>query len=301
MDETSPTAVAILIDNSATSINGDFYPSRLQAQILTAVRYSQFLFSGNQNSQVAIGTLSHMEPGIRMSFTNSYQKIENSLNNITSSGNIDFLKGIKCALLALHHCNPNESLKKRILAFIGGENDITEKNAKYILTLLSKECVALDLVLLGNNISNKNVLEEIVSSIPINLHSNFLNVIHSNTVLSDDVLSSSIGPGQNSKVLLSEYAKKDPDLLAAIGMSKSTLSNQSPAISMMLQDYYQSNSPKCIENNAVTKKITTKIKKSFSKKVKSIKKLHTEPNKQTENFQSTKNSTIVDQKDPDHK
>ena len=102
MDETSPTAVAILIDNSATSINGDFYPSRLQAQILTAVRYSQFLFSGNQNSQVAIGTLSHMEPGIRMSFTNSYQKIENSLNNITSSGNIDFLKGIKCALLALH-------------------------------------------------------------------------------------------------------------------------------------------------------------------------------------------------------
>lgn len=301
MYETLPKAVAILIDNSATSIDGDFYPSRLQAQILTAIRYSQFLISENQYSQIAIGTLSNTESGFRASFTNSHQKIENALNNITSSGCINFLKGIKCAVLALHHCRSHEALRKKILAFVGSYDDITKKNATYVSSLLSEECIGLDLVILGNNIPNIKIFEEIVNSIPKELQSNFLNVIRSNTVLSDDVLSSSIGPGQNSKILLSEYAKNDPDLLTAINLSNSAAINQSPTISMMLQRHNTCNSQKIIEKNATVTTIQKpKIKKTISK-AKHSKKSSVELYKQTESRVSSKNSKIDKSKDIDQK
>lgn len=207
-------AVAILIDNSATSMDGDFNLNRLDAQIQTISRYSQHLFDRKNNSQVAIGTLSTQEFGIRVSFTTNFRKVETCCEGITSSGTLDLVKGIKCAVLALHHCknsNGSESEidieqdskipftnefrgKKRILAFVGSQNNLDSNNYRDLIDILLKEQVGIDLIELGESVPNSEVLAEFISELnkrekPDGVLSTYLPIPKSKTLLSDDVIS----------------------------------------------------------------------------------------------------------------
>ena len=239
-----PKAVVILIDNSATSIDGDFYPTRLMAQKLTAERYAQYIFSRNRNSQIAIGTIGNVESGIRASFSGSISKIREVLDNITSNGYINLQKGIRCAVLALRHCNQvNDSyeINKRILAFVGDRHDITSQSALQLAQLLSKEKVRLDLVTMGQNVPKKDVLKELVKFIAVEYNSDapsrYLDIPFSRTMLSDDVLSSDIGPGAYTMP-----PANDPDIQEVINLSQNesmlreTTNSKNQSISMLLQN-----------------------------------------------------------------
>lgn len=81
-------AVAILIDNSPASINGDFYPNRIEAQKIAIERLSTYLFSISSYSQVALITMSPDEFGIRSSFTTMSNKINSVLRNINASSHL---------------------------------------------------------------------------------------------------------------------------------------------------------------------------------------------------------------------
>lgn len=277
-------AVAILIDNSATSIDGDFYPNRLTAQLITAGRYAQHLFSENPNNQVAIGTLGDTEFGIRASFTTSLPKIESIFNNIVSSGSIDLERGLKSAILALHHCNnvtsqnqqsiqpawneispaaaalkinnnnnPSPSkqtqmqqhsnsyennnnndflstrdkdtnqISKHILAFVGNENNITDENKSDIAKRLSEEDISLYLVIIGENVSNQQILKDLVNQIKPELKSQFWPIPNSSTILADDVISLAIklfNPDEMFRDDASEMYRDDPAIQDAIKLSK---------------------------------------------------------------------------------
>ena len=188
-------AVAILVDNSATAMDGDFYPNRLRAQLETVVRYSQYLLSSAPASQIAFGTIGSSEFGIRASFTGNLQKIENSLRSITSGGGIELVRGLKCAVLALHHCKANQTTLKRIMAFVGFENDLNEVNRRQIAKLLVRENVGLDLFAIGDNVPNVNELKMLVKELNARsktIRSNLMLIPKSETILSDNVISSLI-------------------------------------------------------------------------------------------------------------
>ena len=194
-------AVVILIDNSVSSINEDFHRNRLEAQKTTAERYAQYLFSSDTaHSQVAIGTMSNAEFGIRMSFTNSPRLISDTLNSITSCGTeLLLLRGIKCAILALRHFQSTRRVsQKRIIVFVGCQNDADLAEAHKVETAMANENIVLDIFVIGKDVPNVKTLNALASpraSKGKTRRGVFMEIPSSKTVLSDDVLMSVIGSG----------------------------------------------------------------------------------------------------------
>ena len=196
MARQDPRAVVVLIDNSLSSIDSDFIPNRLQAQIVATDRLVQYLFKVNKSSEVAVATLSSSEFGIRSSFTNVYSRIEECLQTITTGGpRILVVRGIKWSILALRHINDaGQKLQKRILMFVASENDVTEKAIPEVTKALKEEGIILDIVLFGSDVPNVDAVKQLVPPQHRN-KSVVIQVPLSQTVLSDDVLASGIGPG----------------------------------------------------------------------------------------------------------
>jgi 26S proteasome regulatory subunit N10 len=208
-----PRAVAVLIDNTHSSMDGDFYPTRLEAQKNTVERLAQYLFTLQPSSQLAIGTLCSSECGIRSSFTSCQLRISNSLRPVTSRCGVAQLSlGIHWSILAFHHCNQNISLK-RILAFVGGDHDILDEAiAVNLADQLLKEKVYIDIVVIGLDVPGVKLLKKLIPT-EVESKCHFLEVPNSDTVLSDNVLASPIGSGEESaRVPLGDGAISDTDV-----------------------------------------------------------------------------------------
>jgi hypothetical protein len=128
------------------------------------------------------------------------------------------------------------------MAFVGSENDITDSRiADEICHILTKENIFLDLILIGPDVRNAGLLKSLIPEQMVS-KCNFLDVPSSATVLSDNFLASPIGPGtQPIKTSLSELAKNDPDLAAALSLSVQPThvgprSHPGSSIAMMLQE-----------------------------------------------------------------
>jgi len=204
-----PKAIAILIDNSSTSINGDYFQNRLDAQRNAAVLLADYHFSAHRESQISIFTTGSKEHGIRTSFTSSNQRISESLQSITCGGSVALNKCIRAAILAFHHLDyPNAS--KHILCFVGGPHDITQPIADDLAKLLESESIIGSFFIFGSNIPGLDTLKSIVKQ---NKKSVFEVLSPNGIVVSDSVLGSELGPGKdNSKVKIDEIGKIDPFL-----------------------------------------------------------------------------------------
>jgi 26S proteasome regulatory subunit N10 len=194
-----PTAVAFLLDNTHSSIDGDFSPTRLEAQKLTVDHFVQYIFTVQPLSQIAFGTLCKLESGIRCSFMSCHERILGSFPSITSRcGALDLATGIRCAILALRHCK-SDIVTKRILAFVGSDHDIADSTiAGQVAEQLLKEKVLLDIVAFGRDVRHKQSLRRLIPE-AIASQCHFLDVPSLGTVLSDSVLASPIGPGRTRR------------------------------------------------------------------------------------------------------
>ncbi|EAY05100.1 26S proteasome regulatory subunit S5-related protein [Trichomonas vaginalis G3] len=216
--ESRDRATIILIDNSPTSINGDFITDRLNAQTTCAERLAKNYNQSNQNSQVGIITMSRPEFGIRSSPTTKPNNIANSIPNIKRGKEpIDILLGVKSAILALKNCIPIPS-EKRILIFVSSDCLMTDEIAATIRALSIKNNVIIDIVVMGEHVKIVDKLHSINDQIP---GSTFLFIKSCNTLVSDLVIAKGIGmkkeeiPQINSKL-----QHQDPELYKAILASK---------------------------------------------------------------------------------
>jgi 26S proteasome regulatory subunit N10 len=242
-------AVVVLLDNTSTSMDGDFYPTRLKAQTLTVERFAHYLLTVEPLAQIAVGTLSSSEFGVRSSLTGSLKRIIDAVQTVTArAGCARLASGIRWAILALHHC-PQDIRTKRILAFIGSDHDITTINAAELSEKMLAEKVYLDIVVFGPDVPRIPVLRRMIPK-AFDQVCTFLTVEKSDTVLSDNVLASPIGPGQQmARIAASDLAKSDPELAQAISLSQAQ--NQPPirqsSIEMLLlpgRDPPRGNTPK---------------------------------------------------------
>jgi 26S proteasome regulatory subunit N10 len=224
---TSSRAVVILLDNTSSSIDGDFFPTRLEAQKLTVERYAQFLFGLDSMSQIAISTLSSTQYGVRASFTNSCTRLARVVPLISASpGILQLVNGIQWAVLALKHSR-SDILIKRIIAFVGAAHDVlTFGIASEISDLLSSANVFLDIVVLGKDVEHVSALRRMIPP-RLSRECTFLEVPESATVLSDNVLASPIGAGDRPKPNFGEYTLSD--LTAALSMSMTERAEKAPA------------------------------------------------------------------------
>jgi hypothetical protein len=172
-------------------------------------------------------------------------RVLESLTLVTpSTGVLRLSTGIKWAIHALRHCAAEVSTN-RILAFVGGPHDIANSEvAAQIADLLATEAVFLDVVIIGTDATQRDLLRRLIPSKSANACT-FLEIVSSTTILSDNVLASAIGPGpQMAKMQIPELAKTDPDLAQALSLSIAEPRTEIDAKAFSIPDLLQPPQPK---------------------------------------------------------
>ncbi|XP_064082829.1 26S proteasome non-ATPase regulatory subunit 4-like [Macrobrachium nipponense] len=152
----------ICVDNSEYMRNGDYVPTRLQAQQDAVNTICRVKLRSNPENNVGLLTLANTE--VLATLTTDVGKILTSLHKVMPNGTINLLTGIRIAHLALKH-RQSKNHKMRIVAFVGSPVEAEEKDIVKVAKRLKKEKVNIDIVNFGETDCNQPLLEAMVSTI----------------------------------------------------------------------------------------------------------------------------------------
>jgi len=152
----------ICVDNSEFMRNGDYLPTRLQAQQDAVNLIAHSKTRANPESNVALMTLSDLS--VLVTLTTDTGKLLAKLHQVGPTGNMRFIPGIKIAHLALKH-RQGKNHKTRIIAFVGSPIEADEKDLIKLAKKLKKEKVNVDIINIGEEEANTALLNKFVETI----------------------------------------------------------------------------------------------------------------------------------------
>lgn len=152
----------ICVDNSDYMRNGDFLPTRLQAQQDAVNLVCHSKTRSNPENNVGLLTLANVE--VLATLTSDVGRILSKLHQVQPNGNINLHTGIRIAHLALKH-RQGKNHKMRIVAFVGSPVAAEEKELVKLAKKLKKEKVNVDVISFGEDTSNTDVLTSFVNTL----------------------------------------------------------------------------------------------------------------------------------------
>lgn len=152
----------ICVDNSDFMRNGDFLPTRLQAQQDAVNLVCHSKTRSNPENNVGLITLANVE--VLATLTSDVGRILSKLHQVQPNGNLCLITGIRIAHLALKH-RQGKNHKMRIVAFIGSPIEIDEKELVKLAKRLKKEKVNVDVISFGEESINNEVLTAFVNAL----------------------------------------------------------------------------------------------------------------------------------------
>ncbi|CAN8276719.1 unnamed protein product [Cochlearia groenlandica] len=189
-------ATMICIDNSEWMRNGDYSPSRLQAQT-EAVN----LLCGaktQSNPENTVGVLTMAGKGVRVltTPTSDLGKILACMHGLDVGGEINLTAAIQIAQLALKH-RQNKNQRQRIIVFAGSPIKYEKKALEIVGKRLKKNSVSLDIVNFGEDDDEEKPqkLEALLSAVNNNDGSHIVHVPSGANALSDVLLSTPVFTG----------------------------------------------------------------------------------------------------------
>ncbi|KAB0802850.1 hypothetical protein PPYR_05036 [Photinus pyralis] len=152
----------ICVDNSDYMRNGDFLPTRLQAQqdAVNVVCHSKT--RSNPENNVGLLTLANVE--VLATLTSDVGRILSKLHAVLPEGNINLHTGIRIAHLALKH-RQGKNHKMRIVVFVGSPVVAEEKELVKLAKKLKKEKVNVDVISFGEDTANTEVLTTFINTL----------------------------------------------------------------------------------------------------------------------------------------
>ncbi|XP_015597607.1 26S proteasome non-ATPase regulatory subunit 4 [Cephus cinctus] len=152
----------ICVDNSDYMRNGDFLPTRLQAQQDAVNLVCHSKTRSNPENNVGLITLANVE--VLATLTSDVGRILSKLHQVQPNGNLSLITGIRIAHLALKH-RQGKNHKMRIVAFVGSPIQIDEKELVKLAKRLKKEKVNVDIVSFGEESVNHDVLAAFIDAL----------------------------------------------------------------------------------------------------------------------------------------
>ncbi|XP_023025366.1 regulatory particle non-ATPase 10 isoform X2 [Leptinotarsa decemlineata] len=152
----------ICVDNSDYMRNGDFVPSRLQAQQDAVNLVCHSKTRSNPENNVGLLTLAKVE--VLATLTSDVGRILSKLHQIQPDGEINLHTGIRIAHLALKH-RQGKNHKMRIVVFVGSPVENEEKELVKLAKKLKKEKVNVDLISFGEDALNSEILTNFVNTL----------------------------------------------------------------------------------------------------------------------------------------
>lgn len=192
-------ATVICLDNSEYMRNGDYMPTRIEAQqdavnLICAAKTQQ-----NPESTVAVMTSSPSKNGARaevlVTLTQDLGKILSSIHSVKVGGEGDLSSAIQVAQLVLKH-RQNKNQHQRIVAFVGSPVKESVDDLVKLGKKLKKNNIAVDIVNFGEEQQNIEKLEAFFGAVNTNDESHIVTIPPGPHILSDILLSSAIVSGE---------------------------------------------------------------------------------------------------------
>ncbi|MCL7030638.1 hypothetical protein MKW94_015472 [Papaver nudicaule] len=187
-------ATMICIDNSEWMRNGDYSPTRFQAQ---SEAVSLLCGAKTQsNPENTVGVLAMAGKGVRVLVTPTTDlgKILACMHGLEMGGELNLSAGIQVAQLALKH-RQNKNQQQRIIIFPGGPVKYDKKVLESIGKKLKKNSVALDIVDFGEEDDEKAEKLEALHAAVNNGNSHIVHVPPESNALCDVLLTTPIFTG----------------------------------------------------------------------------------------------------------
>ncbi|KAF8554987.1 hypothetical protein OG21DRAFT_1597092 [Imleria badia] len=191
-------ATMMIIDNSEYMRNGDYTPSRFDAQSDAVNTIFQTKIDSNPENTVGLMTMAHKGPEVLVTHSKDLGQIIKGIHTATPKigGLIDIPTAINIAQLALKH-RENKNLRQRIVVFVGSPLQGTGADEREMVKLakkLKKNNVAIDFISFGDGIEEgeSSVLKSFVDNATSGDNSHLVSVPPGPHLLSDFVLSSPI-------------------------------------------------------------------------------------------------------------
>ncbi|OAA80621.1 26S proteasome regulatory subunit S5A, multiubiquitin chain binding protein [Akanthomyces lecanii RCEF 1005] len=194
-------AVMVVVDNSESSRNGDYQPTRFDSQVDAVNVLFQSITQGNPESSVGLMSMGGKGPEVLVTLTTEQGKILEGLHRTKKKiGGSSHLKtGIQVATLALKH-RQNRSQRQRIIVFVCSPIEETDKELKTLAKKMKKGNISVDFILFGDldDDETKTKLEKFNEEVKGSEGSHFVVIPPSSKLLSDQLVSSPILLGENS-------------------------------------------------------------------------------------------------------
>ncbi|CAF1009317.1 unnamed protein product [Didymodactylos carnosus] len=215
----------ICVDNSDFMRDGDFIPTRMQAQ-QDAVSLI-FHAKTRSNPENNVGLLTLADGRVVTQLTSDVGKVFSKLHLLPIEGKIDFCKGIKVANLALKH-RQGKNHRPRIVVFIGSPLEADSSEFTKLAKRLKKEKVSIDIVVFGDE-SSREKFDEFISTINGKDNTNsHLICVPSGVNLPETIINTPIIQGEDGSGIPAGYSasafafgnpEDDPELAMALRIS----------------------------------------------------------------------------------
>ncbi|TFK28608.1 hypothetical protein FA15DRAFT_665056 [Coprinopsis marcescibilis] len=194
-------ATMMIIDNSEYMRNGDYQPTRFDAQSDAVNVIFQTKIDSNPESTIGLMSMGGKGPEVLVTNTKDLGQVLQGLHIASNKvgGSIDIPTAIAVAQLALKH-RENKNLRQRILVFVGSplEDQAADEQAMIRLAQkLKKNNVAVDIVAFGDGIEEpdaegKTILKTFVDNVNSSDNSHLAVIAPGSALLSDAILSSAV-------------------------------------------------------------------------------------------------------------
>ncbi|XP_023702773.1 26S proteasome non-ATPase regulatory subunit 4 isoform X2 [Cryptotermes secundus] len=218
----------ICVDNSDYMRNGDFLPTRLQAQQDAVNLVCHSKTRSNPENNVGLLTLANVE--VLATLTSDVGRILSKLHQVQPQGTINLLTGIRIAHLALKH-RQGKNHKMRIVAFVGSPVETEEKELVKLAKRLKKEKVNVDIVSFGEEVSPQVSNSELLTA--------FINALNGKDGAGSHLVSVPPGP-HLSDALISSPVIQGEDGMGGAGLGGSGFEfgvdpNEDPELALALR------------------------------------------------------------------
>ncbi|KAH6961358.1 hypothetical protein DER45DRAFT_537123 [Fusarium avenaceum] len=194
-------AVMVVVDNSESSRNGDYQPTRFDSQVDAVNITFQTITQGNPESSVGLMSMGGKGPEVLVTLTTEQGKILEGLHRTKKKiGGSSHLKtGIQVATLALKH-RQNRSQRQRIIVFVCSPVEESEKELTTLAKKMKKANISVDFVLFGDldDDSTKNKLQLFIDTVKTSEGCHLVVIPPSSKLLSDQLISTPILLGENA-------------------------------------------------------------------------------------------------------
>ncbi|KAF4616038.1 hypothetical protein D9613_011411 [Agrocybe pediades] len=206
-------ATMLIIDNSEYMRNGDYQPTRFDAQADAVNVIFQTKIDSNPENTVGIMTMAGKAPEVLVTHTKDLGQVLGGVHAASNKigGEIDIPTALAVAQLALKH-RENKNLRQRVIVFVGsplGDGPAADEQAMIKLAKkLKKNNVAVDIVAFGDGIEEGDgpkVLKSFVDNINSSDNSHLLTVQPGTHLLSDALISSPILSADRSASIPEEF------------------------------------------------------------------------------------------------